>query len=166
MKKTILFASLALLFLSFSVRSQHDDEEGCHVYIVDVERSKGFRDLTDAQVKECEKDSEKCGVKEFTKFSPIMAEEELTLKTYKFPWAPLTITASVYITDEMWLGDTATLTITLAQNSPKGVQADENSAQTDIVLGRKWNAAKVKRYYRIKNKQYLVGLQCVFGEMK
>lgn len=138
--------------------------EGCHVYVVDTE--KAVESLTETQLKECEKNTEKCGVKEFPNFVPNMGEEQLTNRTYNFPWAPLTITATVFVTDEMWIGDTATLTITLAEKSPKDVQADENSAQADIVLLRSGNAAKVKRYYRIKNKQYLVGLQCVFGKLK
>jgi len=154
-----------LLLLPLSILSQHDTEEGCHVYVVDADKAKELEKFTPAQLKECEKNPEKCGVKDFPNFMPNMGEERLTTQTYRFPWAPLTITATVFITDEMWIGDTATLTITLAERSPKDVQADENSAQADIVLTRA-NATKVKRYYRIKNKQYLVGLQCIFGKLE
>lgn len=164
MRRTAIASVIALLVCSLYATAQHD-KEGCHVYVVDVAKSKSLASLTPAQLKECEKTPEKCGVVEFPEFMPSMEEEELTLKTYKFPWAPLTITASVYTTDEMWIADTATLTITLAHGSPKDVQADENSAQADIVLGDV-NATKVKRYYRVKDKQYLVGLQCIFGKIE
>jgi hypothetical protein len=98
-------------------------------------------------------------------FQPKMEEEDLTTKTYKFPWASLTITANVFVTDESSFGDSATLTITLAQSSPKGVQADENSAQAEIPLTAKNSAGRVKRYYRVNNKQFLVGLECHFGDL-
>ena len=164
-----MFRIVIILFLlmlpALSVLSQHD-KEGCHVYVVDTEKAMAIESFTQAQLKDCEKTPEKCGVKDFPNFVPNMGEEQLTTQTYKFPWAPLTITATIFMTDEMWIGDTATLTITLAESSPKGVQADENSAQTDIVLHTQGNAAKVKRYYRIKNKQYLVGLQCIFGKLE
>ena len=161
----ILSSSLFLLFLfPLLVLSQHDAKEGCHAYVVDTDKVKDIETFSQEQLKACEKNPEKCGVKDFPNFVPNMGEEELTTQTYRFPWAPLTITATVFITDEMWIGDTATLTISLGKSPPKDVQADENSAQADIVLQGAGSAAKVKRYYRIKNKQYLVGLQCILGK--
>jgi hypothetical protein len=165
MFRIVMRLLLLLLLLPLSAFSQHETKEGCHVYVVDTDKVKAIDSFTPAQLKECEKNPEKCGVKDFPNFVPNMGEEELTTQTYEFPWAALKITANVFMTDEMWIGDTATLTITLAESSPKNVQADENSAQADIVLQEVGNAAKVKRYYRIKNKQYLVGLQCVFGKL-
>lgn len=166
MLRIMMTSLLFLQLLHSTALSQHENKEGCHVYVVDVEKAKAFEDFTDAQLKECQKNPEKCGIRDFPNFIPKMGEEELTTQTYKFPWAPLTITATVFITDEMWMGDSATLTITLAQSSPKDVQADENSAQTDIVLNEKGNAARVKRYFRVRNRQYLVGLECLFGKLK
>jgi len=167
MSRSLTSAAFILLVLGGSVFSQHD-KKGCHVYVVDVAMAKKLGDLTDlteAQEKECEKKPAKCGLVEFPVFQPMMEEEELTTKTYKFPWAPLTITATIFTTDESWLGDSAILTITLSGTSPKNGQADANSAQAEIVLFEKYNAAKVKRYYRVKNKQYLVGLECLFSDL-
>ncbi len=162
----ILMSLLFLLLISpLAILSQHD-KEGCHVYVVDTDKIKPIDSLTPAQLKECEKNPEKCGIKDFPNFIPKMGEEELTTISYKFPWDSLMITATVFMTDEMWIGNTATLTITLAEGPPTYVQADENSAQADIVLSANGNAAKVKRYYRIKNRQYLVGLQCIFDKLK
>jgi len=152
---------LVVLVFSASAFSQHA-EKGCHVYVVDVAMAKKLGDPTDEKQKECQKDPAKCGVVKFTVFKPTMEEEDLTTKTYRFPWAPLTITANVFVTDESSLGDSATLTITLSRSSPKDVQADENSAQAEISLSGKNSAGRVKRYYRVNNKQYLVGLECHF----
>ena len=160
----LLMTVLVLLILSVFVFPQHD-AKGCHVYVVDVHIAKKMADPTEAQLKECGKTPAKCGVMEFPIFQPTMEEEDLTTKTYKFPWAPLTITANVFVTDESSFGDSATLTITLAQSSPKGVQADENSAQAEIPLTAKNSAGRAKRYYRVNNKQFLLGLECHFGDL-
>lgn len=154
---------LLMVGFSFVISAQHD-EKGCHVYVVEVEKALKMDEMSEAQLKECGKKPAMCGITEFPNFEPLMGEEELTTKTFKFPFAPLIITASVFVTDESGLGDeTATLTITLAKNSPKGVQADENSAQAEISLGNK-SQARVKRYYRVNKKEYLVGLECHFDK--
>ena len=154
-----------LLFLFGSIGFSQHAKEGCHVYAVDTLMAERLLENLDAaKVKECEKNSVKCGIVDFPVFTPKMGEEELTTKTYKFPWSTLTITASVFFTDESLAssnGDgSATMTISLSQTPPKNVQADENSAQAEFALDIGLDAARVKRYYRVKDRQYLVGLEC------
>ena len=164
MQKFLVSALFALSICGVPAFSQHG-VKGCHVYVVDVAMAKTLGDPTEAKLKECEKNPAKCGLVEFPVFQPAMEEEDLTTKTYKFPWAPLTITASVFVTDESEFGESATLTINLSQSSPKDLQADENSAQAEIPLAGKKSAGRVKRYFRVSNKQFLVGLECHFGDL-
>src|SRR5687768_4245427 len=97
----LIIATSTLIFLFATTGFSQHGKEGCHVYVVDSElATKLFENPGTGRLKECEKNPAKCGVVDFPVFTPTVGEEELTTKTYKFPWAPLTITASVFFTDE------------------------------------------------------------------
>jgi hypothetical protein len=160
----VIIKTLSIIILiAVNVFSQHDTK-GCHVYTVDTALAEKMM----KRLNECEKNPARCGIVEFPAFIPVMGEEELTTKTYKFSWNSLTITANVFFTDETLASskgsDSVVMTITLAHGSPKGVQADENSAQAEFSLVSNADAMRVKRYYRVDGKQYLVGLDCHFKD--
>jgi len=163
MRASVVVLSIVLLVSSVNSFAQHV-AKGCHVYTVDTAAAEKMME----RVNECEKIPAKCGVVEFPAFIPVIGEEEFTTRTYKFPWSPLTITASLFFTDESLASskgsDSVVMTITLARTWPKEVQADENSAQAEFSLTSNADAIRVKRYYRVQGKQYLVGLECHFKD--
>src|SRR5256885_1282740 len=154
MRVIIRIISIVLL-VTVNAFSQHD-AKGCHVYTVDTVLAEKMME----HLNECEKTPAKCGIVEFPAFMPVIGEEEVTTKTYKFPLSSLTITATVFFTDETLTSskgsDSVVMTITLAHSSPKDVQANENSAQAEFSLVSNADAMRVKRYYRVEGKQYLV----------
>ena len=160
--KNVFFAALLILILLFAVNAQIG--EGCHVYIVDVAAAeKAGRLGTDC------KDESKCGVTTFPEFKPTVGEEELTTKTFKFPNSSLVITANVYFTDEMLASasgaDSVLLSVTVAPKALKDVMSDENSAVAEFISGNA-DAIRVKRFYKIAAKSYLVGMECHFKKLK
>lgn len=163
MKRALFFSIFAVLFVIKTAEAQIGD--GCHVYIVDVAAAKKANTMGT----KCD-DESKCGVTTFTEFKPEVGEEELTTKTYPFPKSNFKITANVFFTDESLASanhrDSVLLGITVAPKPLKGVLADENSAVAEFSLGDKPDAIRVKRYYRIRQKSYLVGLECHFQPLQ
>ena len=156
---------IALLFAAiWSVNTNAQNGDGCHVYIVDV----AMVEKANKSGANC-KDESKCGVTTFPEFKPTVGEEELTTKTYKFPNGNLVVTANVFYTDESLSSakgaDSILLSITLARVTLKDVLSDENSAVAEFSLGNDPDAMRVKRFYKISGKSYLVGLECHFKKL-
>jgi hypothetical protein len=152
-----LTVSCLFIFMCLAMANSQTGD-GCHAYVVDVatveKMSKSGADC---------KDESKCGVTTFPEFKPKIGEEELTKKTFKFPQSPLIITANVFFTDEMLASskgrDSILLSITLAPTELKDALSDENSAVAEFSLGEA-DAVRVKRFYKVSGKTYLVGLEC------
>ncbi len=158
--------SILFLFMIVCVRtSDAQVGDGCHVYVIDI----AVAEKVAKSGIECTEES-KCGVTTYPEFKPKLGEEELTTKTYKFPKTNLLITANVYFTDELLASasgaDSVLLSITVAPKVLKGVMSDENSAVAESSFGRNTDAIRVKRFYRIVGKSYLVGMQCHFMKLK
>lgn len=149
----------------FAQDNQH--KHGCHVYVVDVAF---VSKLADRYEDLCLKDRTKCGVTEFPNFIPTFGEEVDTIKSYKFPGANYTITAGVYFTDESLASasgaDSVLLSIRVAEKTSTTERADEHSAQAEFAQATGAEAMRVKRYYRLGGKRYLVGMECQFKEIK
>jgi len=68
----------------------------CHVFVVDSVLAERFREASEKEQARLAKAAET----DFPEFRPVIGEEELTTRTYRFPRSKLIITASVFYTDE------------------------------------------------------------------
>ncbi len=161
MKIAITFA----LGLLVTVASLAQSPAGCHVYVVDVSAVEA---ATKAK-KDCP-DESKCGVTTFPPFQPIMAEEELTTKSFPFPHKKgLFATGRVKFSDEMFLAasaDSVYLSITLAPTVSDELLATTDSAAAEFNIVGPTAGMRVKRFYKVDGKEYIVGLQCYFTKLK
>ena len=100
----------------------------------------------------------------FAEFYPVMGEEELTTKTYRFPGTRLMITASVYYTDESMASaegsDSMTISIAVSPRSLKNALTAENNASSEITSNDRLDTIRAKKYMRVNGRLYLVGIEC------
>jgi hypothetical protein len=132
----------------------------CHVYLVD--RAAAIKALATGK-----QDDEQKAQIIYPTFETAMGEELQTTKHYRIPHSKLFITASVYYTDEsinpgvdnndnsIMLG----LTVT-GKKLHSAIATYSNNAVTEISYDDNTNIVRVKKYITIKNKQYLIGLEC------
>jgi hypothetical protein len=100
----------------------------------------------------------------FPEFRPKIAEEELTTKTYPFPESNLTITASVYYTDESMASvhgsDSMLVGVVISPQAQKDATSAEDNAVAELTYGDKVDTVRAKRYLKVKGRLYLVGVEC------
>jgi hypothetical protein len=162
--KRIIIVELILLFAT-SLAAAQTRSDFCHVYVVDVAKAtkaaESFREsgkaVVDAKVLSA-------GQTVFPEFGPVMGEEELTTKTYRFPGSDLTITASVYYTDESMASihgaDSMLVGIIVSPRAQKDAIAAENNAVSEITYGDNVDTVRAKKYLKVKGRLYLVGIEC------
>ena len=89
----IIIAAFIVLGLATSTHAQGDV---CHVFVVDSALAERYREASEKEQAGLAKAVETI----FPEFHPVIGEEELTTKTYRFPRSKLIITASVFYTDD------------------------------------------------------------------
>src|SRR5215212_6367887 len=79
--------------------AQQPGRDSCHVYVVDVGKSKhAFETVPRTSNEAADEKALSVGQTIFPEFRPTIGEEELTTRHYSFPGNKLIITASVFYT--------------------------------------------------------------------
>jgi len=162
MKSTI--ATLLLLLLA-GVTVAQSRSDLCHVYVVDVNKAKkaveNFRESGNAAA---DAKALSIGQTVFPEFRPTLGEEELTTKTYQFPESRLTVTASVFYTDESMASaqgrDSMLVGIVVSAKPEKDAISAENNAVSEVTLNDQLDTVRAKKYLNVNGQLYLVGIEC------
>jgi hypothetical protein len=154
-----------ILVSAMTVAAGQTKGDVCHVYVVDVAKAKkaaeAFRESGDAKA-----DAKALSVGQiiFPEFRPGIGEEELTTKTYRFPESNLTITASVYYTDESMASvhgrDSMLVGVVVTPQAQKDATSAENGATSEITYNDNVDTVRAKQYLKAKGRLYLVGIEC------
>ena len=165
--KNKLFASaiLIVLFTPALVAGQNLSDY-CHVYAIDMKLAEKAlmkyptgNDQRDAKLLES-------GTIIVGRFSPKIAEEELTTRTYRLPGTDQIITASVFYTDEMMfstrLDTVESMLVGIAASKKAQFSAFEakNNSVAEITYTEHTDTIRVKTQAHAKGRQWLVGLEC------
>jgi len=138
----IIVASVTALLVVALVPAQ-TRRDACHVYVVDVKHGRQ---------------------KVFPEFHPVIGEEELTTKTYPFSRSRLTITASVYYTDESMASaggaDSILVGIVVAPNAQRDAISAENNAVAEVTLNPHLNTVRAKKYVKVNGRLYRYSHAC------
>ena len=141
MKRIVLATMMALCVVALAPAQARKD--ACHVYVVDVARGTQ---------------------KVFAEFRPVIGEEELTTKTYRFPRSRLTITASVYYTDESMASasgaDSMMVGIVVAPKAQRDAISGENNAVAEVTMNASQDTVRAQKYLKVNGRLYLVGVEC------
>ena len=160
----MMLSILFLLVLSQAAAAQ-SMSDACHVYLIDFEAAQKASEAYErATNSEQRLKALSGGVKILGEFSAKVAEEEMTTKTFAFPGSNHVITASVYYTDETMASrntaDSMLLGIVVADKAQENALNAPNNAVTEVTYNESTDVVRVKTNVKIKNRSYLVGLQC------
>ena len=162
MKRHVVPNLVILLLLgTASAQSQSDL---CHVYVLDVAKARRAAEtFTETGNATADAKALSVGQTVFAEFNPVMGEEELTTKTYRFPGTRLMITASVYYTDESMASaegsDSMTIGIAVSPKSLKNALTAEHNAASEVTSS-KVDTVRAKKYLRVNGRLYLIGIEC------
>ena len=162
--KRIIIVNL-LILVTTCVAGAQTRSDVCHVYVVDVatatKAAKTFRESGDAPT---DAKALSAGQTTFPEFRPVIGEEELTTKTYPFPGNNLTITASVYYTDESMASvhgsDSLLIGIVISPRAQKDAISAEGNAVAELTYGEHVDTVRAKKYLKINGRLYLIGIEC------
>jgi len=137
----------------------------CHVYVVDVAKAKrAAESFIETGNAEADAKALSVGQTVFPEFKPLLGEEELTTRTYRFPGSNLIITASVYYTDESMASaegsDSMLVGIVVSPRGQKNALSSENNAASELTNNDNLDTVRVKKYLRVKRRLYLLGIEC------
>lgn len=147
---------LFLLLVPISTFAQQNQPKGdvCHVYVVDVAKGKQALEKGDEKL---QKEVETI----FPTFTTTIGEEETTTQTYLFPGVNnLYIIAQIFYTDESTLGDSMLLTIAVSPKKEPDKFSETTNASAEVTYDENTKGARAKMFIKVKNREYLVGLQC------
>jgi hypothetical protein len=143
----------------------------CHVYVVDTEKARKALEEYSGGAGDPARVAKAVAAAQavFPEFRTVVAEEQLTTKSYPFPGARLFITASVYYTDESMASahgaDSMQLAVAVGPKAfPDALDADDNAA-AELTLGGA-DTARAKKYLKVGGRRYLVGVECRRGQDK
>ena len=161
--KRFVIANLVILLMLGAARGQSQSDV-CHVYVLDVAKARRVAEtFTETGNAAADAKALSVGQTVFPEFSPVMGEEELTTKSYRFPGAGLMITASVYYTDESMASgagsDSMTIGIAVARGSLKNALTADNNAASEVTSS-KVDTVRAKKYLRVNGRLYLIGIEC------
>jgi hypothetical protein len=163
MKRTII-VQLMILFAA-TVASAQTRSDVCHVYVVDVAKAaKVTESFMESGADQPDAKALAAAQTIFPEFRPKIGEEELTTKTYRFPGSSLTITASVYYTDESMASthgsDSMLVGLVISPRAEKDALSAENNAVAEITYGDKVDTVRARKYLTVNARRYLVGIEC------
>jgi hypothetical protein len=164
--RKLIFASLIML-LALSGAAAQNRSDACHVYVVDVVKArKAFEDFHETGNKEQDAKALSVGTTIAGEFSTRIAEEVGTTRSYPFPvpGSKLTITATVYYTDESMAShdtnDSILVGILVSPQAQDDAIFSPDSAVAEVTHDEHTNKVRVKRYFKVRGRSYLVGLEC------
>jgi hypothetical protein len=162
--KRLVIPNLMILLMIGAANAQSQGDV-CHVYVLDVAKARRAAETFTETGNAAADAKALSGIQTlFPEFSPVMGEEELTTKTYRFPGAGLMITASVYYTDESMASgegsDSMTIGIAVARGSLKNALTADNNAASEVTNNDKLDTIRAKKYLRVNGRLYLIGIEC------
>jgi hypothetical protein len=168
--RLIIIANL-IVFLPLSIAGAQTRSDVCHVYVVDVEKArKAYESFRETGNAEADAKALLVGQTQFPEFHPVTGEEELTTKTYRLPGSNLIITASVYYTDESMKSaegfDSMLVGIVTSLKAQPDATSAENNAVSEVTDNDNLDTVRAKKYVRVKDRIYLVGIECHCKERK
>lgn len=163
--KRLIIATLILFPLLSGISGAQTRSDACHVYVVDVALAKSaaesFRETGNAA-----RDAKalSAGQTVFPEFRPVIGEEELTTKTYRFPGSNLTITASVYYTDESMASaagsDSMVVGVLVSRKPQRDALSADDNAVAEVTYDGNLDTVRAKKYVKVNRRLYLVGIEC------
>ena len=161
--KRLVISNLVIL-LMFGIANAQSQSDVCHVYVLDVVKARRAAENFTETGNAAADAKALAGIQTlFPEFSPVMGEEELTTRSYRFPGARLMITASVYYTDESMAStegsDSMTIAIAVSPKSLKNALTAEQNAASEVTSS-KVDTVRAKKYLRVNGRLYLIGIEC------
>ena len=164
--KKLVAATTVILSLVTLAHSQTTEttKDSCHVYVVDVAKGrKAWEERPKQSTAEQDKAISEAKT-EFPEFYPLIGEEELTTKTYRFPRTRLVITASVFYTDESMASaegvDSMLIGIVVSPRAQREAISAENNAVAEVTMNAHRDTVRAQRYVRVTSRLFLVGIEC------
>lgn len=162
--KRVVIANL-ILVLGVSTAGAQSRTDVCHVYVLDVAKARqAVATFIETGNEEADAKALSAGQTVFPEFKPVVGEEELTTKTYRFPGSSLMITASVFYTDESMASaegsDSMLVGIAVSPSGLKDALVAENNAVSELTNNDKLDSVRAKKYLRVNRRLYLLGIEC------
>jgi hypothetical protein len=158
---SILIAIVIYLGVTAAAQAQGDV---CHVYVVDSALAERFRDASAKEQARLAKAAET----DFPEFRPVIGEEELTTKTYRFPRSKLIITASVFYTDEslrsVKSADSIIVAVVVSPRRQREALSAENNAVAETTYTSNPITIQARKFVRVNKRYYAVGIECHCNE--
>ncbi|HEY9431113.1 MAG TPA: hypothetical protein VI260_06435 [Blastocatellia bacterium] len=166
MKNKLFTGATLVLFFTPALVVSQDLSDYCHVYLIDMKVAE--KALMKYPTGNDQQDTKllSSGTMIVGRFSPKIAEEELTTKNYQLPRADQIITASVFYTDgtmfssrsntveSMWIG------IAVSKKAQDSAFEVKNNAVAEITYTEHTDTIRVKTQAHAQGRQWLVGLEC------
>ena len=153
--------------------AQEQGKDACHVYVVDVAKSKhAIETVSRTDNEAADEKALAAGQTIFPEFRPTIGEEELTTKHYSFPGSRLIITASVFYTDESMAShghgeflshsDSMLIGVTVSSRAKQNAidASAGNNAIAEVTEDQYTNKVRAKKYVTVRGRVYLVGIEC------
>jgi len=155
--RCIIIAILIVLGLAATTQAQGDV---CHVYVVDSALAERYRDAPEKEQARLAKAAQTI----FPEFQPVIGEEELTTKTYRFPRSKLIITASVFYTDEslrsVKSADSINVAVVVSPRRLREALSADNNAAAEATYTGEPITIQARKFVRVNNRTYAVGIEC------
>jgi hypothetical protein len=160
-----ILATALFILMILTVATAQTRVDRCHVFVVDVKKAgkaiNGFRETGNAGI---DAKAVSIGQKMFPEFRPLIGEEELTTKTYRFPRSNLIITASVFYTDESMASsqtnDSMLLGIVVSRRAHGDATVGPGAVFTDVTYNDGTDTVRVHKNMMVNGRLYIVGLEC------
>jgi len=160
-----VFIATLIIVVGLSTASAQSRSDVCHVYVLDVVQArKAAANFIETGDEKADAKALSVGQTVFPEFKPVVGEEELTTKTYRFPGSNLMITASVFYTDESMASaegsDSMLVGIAVSPRGLKDALVAENNAVSESTNNDQQDTVRAKKYLRVNRRLYLLGIEC------
>jgi hypothetical protein len=166
MKSKLFTCAILILFCASASAAGQNLSDYCHVYLIDMKVAE--KALMNCPTGNDQQDTEllASGTMIVGRFSPKIAEEELTTKTYRLPGSDQIITASVFYTDEIMFStrsdtvESMLMGIAVSKKAQDSAFEAKNNAVAEITYNEHTDTIRVKTQAHARGRQWLVGLEC------
>ena len=166
MKNKLLTCAILILLFTPALAAGQNLSDYCHVYAIDMKMAEKVLMKCPAVNEQEEAKLMEGGIIIVGRFSPKIAEEELTTKTYRLPGTDQVITASVFYTDEMMYStrldtqNSMLVGIAVSKKAHDSAFEAKNNSVAEITYTEHTDTIRVKTQAHAKGRQWLVGLEC------
>ena len=166
MKNRLFICAVLVLFFTPALAAGQNLSDYCHVYLIDMKMAE--KALMKYTTGNDQQDAKlfASGTMIIGRFSPKIAEEELTTKTYQLLGSDQIITASVFYTDETMFStrsdtvESMLIGIAVSKKAQDSAFEAKNNAVAEITYTEHTDTIRVKTQAQAQGRQWLVGLEC------